>query len=225
VNVTPFVRIGRALAALFLLVGTVLLPLHAAAATLPTLIAYDEAVPPSATTGSETERSRRPERGSAPEYGYDAVRVGYDSAANLHVVGGARAVLACDDASAATPATKGIGEVYQAYSNALVGQLGQDGILDLFIKVGEGTPRGGEMFNEALEAFGSNVKGIRGDWAAGGDMSANFDSFTKAVQEGVAPETAALENTFTGKMAARAGFTSVRIVSQDANSMIVEFTQ
>jgi hypothetical protein len=75
---------NRFLAAFVLIWGIVRMPLHAVAAMLPILIAYDAAVRPTATTRVEMGPSLRRERG-ASEYDYDAVRVGWDSATNPHL--------------------------------------------------------------------------------------------------------------------------------------------
>jgi hypothetical protein len=83
---------------LLVLMGVVLLPPRAVAATLPALIAYDGAVGATATVTVEAGPSLRPERGRATEYVYDAVHVGYDGAANPQVVHGVGAVHAYDRA-------------------------------------------------------------------------------------------------------------------------------
>ena len=80
------------------------------------------------------------------------------------------------------------------------------------------------MFREALEQFGPNVKGIRGNWIGGGDIADNFNSFKAAVQAGATPAQAAFE-TFTGKMARRAGFTNVKIVTNTDRRVVVEYTK
>lgn len=80
------------------------------------------------------------------------------------------------------------------------------------------------MFNEALRAYGSNVKGIRGTWLGGGDLSSNFDAYKANIKAGLDPKAAAAE-TFTGKMATRAKFTKVTIVSDTDAKVVVEFTR
>ncbi len=128
-------------------------------------------------------------------------------------------------ASPAARRTLGAGETFSAHvsgSDGVLAELGQDGILDLYIKAGPSTPRGGVMFREALAAFGPNVRGIRGTWLGGGELSTNFDAFRAAVQSGLAPEVAAFR-TFTGEMARRAGFTSARIVEDSGTRVVVEF--
>ncbi|WP_437576463.1 hypothetical protein [Sorangium sp. So ce887] len=127
--------------------------------------------------------------------------------------------------SAAGGGRLGPGDNFAAYvsgSDGVLAELGKDGFLDLYIKAGPGTPRGSQMFKEALDAFGSNVKGIRGTWLGGGDLASNFDSFGAALKSGLTPEQAAFK-TFTGKMAYRAGFTRVKIVTNNARKVVVEF--
>lgn len=98
-------------------------------------------------------------------------------------------------------------------------------MLNLYIKAKEGmTPRGGEMFKEAMERFGPNVKGVRGMWKGGGDLADNFDAFKAALAGTATPEEAALK-TFTGKMAAHAGFSKVKVVENGADRVVVEFTR
>ena len=75
-----------------------------------------------------------------------------------------------------------------------------------------------------MEAFGSNVKGVRGTWLGGGDLADNFDAFKAAIARGAAPEQAAFQ-TFTGHMAAKHGLKSARVVQNDARKIVVEFTR
>jgi hypothetical protein len=84
------------------------------------------------------------------------------------------------------------------------------------------TPRGGEMFDEAMRAFGPNVRGIRGNWVGTGEMTDNFDSFKDALKSGLRPEEAAF-HTFTGHMAAKWGFTHATVVANNDEKVIVEF--
>jgi hypothetical protein len=110
----------------------------------------------------------------------------------------------------------------------LLAELDRDGILKLAIFADKKhnpplTPRGGEMFDEAMRAFGPNVKGIRGNWfGTDPKMSDNFDSFKAAVKSGLSPQEAAF-HTFTGHMAAKWGFTHATVVLDDAEMVIVEF--
>ena len=102
--------------------------------------------------------------------------------------------------------------------------LDNDGVLNLYIVGGEGTPRGGAMFNEAMQAFGTNVKAVRGTWIGHGELSSNFDSFKSALAAGKSPEEAAFD-TFTGKMAKRHGFAKATIVTNTPEHVVVEFTR
>ena len=81
------------LALLFVLVlGIVLSPLRAVAATIPALFAYDVAIQGTATAPLGRIYAVPPERGGLPEYAYDAAHVGYDGTVNPQAV--ARAVAA-----------------------------------------------------------------------------------------------------------------------------------
>jgi hypothetical protein len=110
----------------------------------------------------------------------------------------------------------------------LLADLGPDGILKLIIHADKQndpplTPKGGEMFDEAMRAFGPNVQGIRGNWlGTDPEMSDNFDSFKEALKSGLPPEEAAF-HTFTGHMAAKWGFTRATVVSNNDEKVIVEF--
>ncbi|MEU9150046.1 ricin-type beta-trefoil lectin domain protein [Streptomyces sp. NPDC048417] len=100
-------------------------------------------------------------------------------------------------------------DVY-ASGRGIVASLDSDGIMTLAIEAGSDTPRGGEMFNAALAHFGDAVKGVKGYWQDGGTLIDNLDSFNAAVRGGATVEEAALA-TFTGKMASRAGYSTVEI--------------
>lgn len=80
------------------------------------------------------------------------------------------------------------------------------------------------MFDEAMAAFGARVEGVRGTWLGGGDLASNFDTFQAGIKAGLDPAAAA-SSTFTGRMAARHGFTNVRIVNNAPSKVVVEFTR
>ena len=97
-NVARPDRTVRALAALLLLVGVVVFPLRAAAATIPMPIAYDAAVRPTArmAVGRLDAVRREAEHGSINAY--DPGRHSYDNPSNPHAGDGAGAVHTYDDA-------------------------------------------------------------------------------------------------------------------------------
>jgi hypothetical protein len=122
----------------------------------------------------------------------------------------------------------GPGDDFSAYTGGgggVYASLGKDGFLELVIQTASGTPRGSQMFNEALAAFGSNVKGIRASLTGGGELADSFKSFQAAVAAGQSPEQVALASTFTGKVSSRAGFGNVRITKNADNHVVVEFTK
>jgi hypothetical protein len=85
------------------------------------------------------------------------------------------------------------------------------GVLNTVITAGEGTPRGSQMFDDIWNALGSHVQKIRGCWLSeSGELQDNLDSFNAGIQSGLTPEEAAM-HTFTGKMAAKYGFTHAEI--------------
>jgi hypothetical protein len=83
---------------LLVLMGVVLLPLRAVAATVPMLIAYDGVVRPTATVRVEARPSPRAERCSASDYVYDDTRDGYDGTTTRRVIDAAGGVHAYDHA-------------------------------------------------------------------------------------------------------------------------------
>ncbi|MET9076997.1 RICIN domain-containing protein [Streptomyces sp. NPDC004232] len=95
---------------------------------------------------------------------------------------------------------------------SIVADIDKKGLFGFAIEAIKGaSPRGSEMFNAALAHFGDAVEGIKGYWQDGGTLSDNLNSFNAAVRGGASLKEAALNETFTGKMAARAGFTEVEI--------------
>lgn len=82
----------RLLAALFLLVGVVLLPLHEAAAAIPRIIAYDVAVRSTATTTLGKRDPVQPEVERA-QTGCDDATFAYDGSSNPPTAAGIRGVL------------------------------------------------------------------------------------------------------------------------------------
>ncbi|WP_257980834.1 putative T7SS-secreted protein [Streptomyces sp. CB02959] len=98
----------------------------------------------------------------------------------------------------------------------IIADLNDDGIMSLVIERGPNTPRGSEMFNNAMDHFGDKVRGVKGYWQNGGTLRDNLDSFNRAARAGVPGDFSALEQaareTFTGKMAGRRGFTEVEFV-------------
>ncbi|MBV1854119.1 RHS repeat domain-containing protein [Catellatospora tritici] len=108
---------------------------------------------------------------------------------------------------------------YNAYMNGnygILAELDAEDVVNLYIKAdkeGGTTPSGGTMFREAVEAFGVNgIKGIRGVWRNGEGLKDNTLAFNQALRDGASPQAAA-QSTFTGRMAAKYGFTEVRFES------------
>ncbi|MFI6448530.1 polymorphic toxin-type HINT domain-containing protein [Kitasatospora sp. NPDC050543] len=101
---------------------------------------------------------------------------------------------------------------YHPSGTGIMAEVGSDGMLDTIVSVAKNAPStdptGGQMFINAMEAVGHNADGVRGKWLSGGELKDNLDSFNAGIQNLLSPEDAA-RNTFTGKMAARYGFTEV----------------
>ena len=98
--------------------------------------------------------------------------------------------------------------------------------MDTVIKVDDGFKGKGvgtKLFSDAMAHFGrENVKMVRGNWHAGEHMSDNFDEY-KRLRETLSPEDAA-RNTFTGKRARDHGFNNVKVVDDNASSVLIEFS-
>ncbi|MGV9764222.1 hypothetical protein [Micromonospora tulbaghiae] len=86
------------------------------------------------------------------------------------------------------------------------------GVLNTYVEVMPGTPNGGRMFTDAMDAIGHRAAAVRGNWHSGGTLRDNLDSFNAGIQNGLAPEEAAM-HTFTGKMASRYGFSRAWVES------------
>ncbi|MBL1287320.1 RHS repeat protein [Streptomyces sp. For3] len=106
-------------------------------------------------------------------------------------------------------------DVYPS-GKGIVAELDSQGIMSLVIEKGPDTPRGSAMFDNAIRNFGDDVQGVKGYWQNGGTLRDNLDSFNSAARNSSPGDMQALESaarsTFTGKMAARHGFTEVDIV-------------
>jgi hypothetical protein len=105
-------------------------------------------------------------------------------------------------------------EYFNSYASGGVGgivaSVDSQGVLNTVVEVADGTPNGGQMFADAMDALGPSVQKIRGTWLSGGSLQDNLDSFNAGIQIGLTPEEAAM-HTFTGKMAAKYGFTHAEI--------------
>ena len=111
--------------------------------------------------------------------------------------------------SGATEAVRPGASFSQLYDGGggVIAQVDDAGVLNLAIEAGPATPRGGQMFNQALSEVGP-VNGIRGTWNP--SMPSNLDAFNANIRAGMSAEEAA-RATFTGTMAGRAGFTNLTI--------------
>jgi hypothetical protein len=149
VSVARLARTIRLLATLVLVIGILLSPLRAAAATIPMLIAYDAAVFSTATVRVEARPSLQPERGGVPEYVYDDAHEGYDDASNPHVVGGAGADDTYDNPDP-TAAAEGLGG-----ASTLAGDSYE--ILDGVRRAKAATELGQETISAVVQVGGKTV--------------------------------------------------------------------
>jgi hypothetical protein len=153
--------VTRVLAALLLLVGIVLLPLRATAATIPMLIAYDMAAWSTATMQVETGASVRSERGGAPEYVYDDVLEATGSAANPREAACAGPVHAYDGAlERPEPPELAKGMIYDAPVATTAAKGGGGG--------------GGQKFTPEQQDL---VEMAKGDKAAGGVTPEDMEAY------------------------------------------------
>ncbi|ONM48492.1 NUDIX domain-containing protein [Nocardia donostiensis] len=107
-----------------------------------------------------------------------------------------------------------------------------DGILRMQVKASERTPRGFAMVAQMEAEIGHLVTGIQDYWTDVYDgLTSNIDRFNTLLRENpeLSPEDAAAR-TFTGRMAARRGFTDIRCDHFDGDrgyhhNVIVTFTR
>ena len=97
---------------------------------------------------------------------------------------------------------------YGGPEGGLLAHLDESGVLNLGIEVRPTTPRGSQMFAEAMKHIGPEVHAIRGTW--GTSMPDNLNTFNRLLIEGKTFEEAA-RATFTGTMAKRYGFSKVQV--------------
>lgn len=88
------------------------------------------------------------------------------------------------------------------------------GILRITLRATERTPRGSVIFGHMMDAIGDQAHTIQGQWATRPGFTDNLDAFNAGIRNGLSPTEAAL-NTFTGKMAARYGYTEVTFTRLD----------
>ena len=97
--------------------------------------------------------------------------------------------------------------------SGVIADLDDDGILTLMMQRNQGSPISGrEMFDRVMEHFGDRVNGVQGYWVYGDNLAA----FNAAVRGGD-PLRSAARGTWTGRQAARYGFTRVKILVADEN--------
>ncbi|NUT51787.1 MAG: hypothetical protein HOV94_31520 [Saccharothrix sp.] len=97
---------------------------------------------------------------------------------------------------------------HDASGSGVIADLDSDGILTMMMHNNpeKGSPRGKAMFDEVMGHFGDRVQGIQGIWVYGD----NLGGFNEAVRGGASLVSAA-RGTWTGRQAARYGFTRTRI--------------
>ncbi|MQS06854.1 hypothetical protein FNX48_006600, partial [Streptomyces sp. IF17] len=123
-----------------------------------------------------------------------------------HVLAGATPVLVhnCGVTRGGDESTYSIS--HDASGSGVIADLSSDGILTMMMhnNPGSGSPlRGKQMFDEVMGHFGGRVRGIQGIWVYGD----NLGGFNEAVRGG-SSLVAAARNTWTGRQAARYGFTA-----------------
>jgi RHS repeat-associated protein len=92
-------------------------------------------------------------------------------------------------------------------NNFIYAELNKNGVIDFAIEAGEGASiRGGELFKAMMSHYGSNVKGIAGNWSYG----TNLAKVNELTASGMSLQNA-ISITWTGNQAAKYGFTSARI--------------
>lgn len=96
----------------------------------------------------------------------------------------------------------------------------------------KGQGLGSTVFDDALKYYdikNPGYKGVRGRWEANNPnytdgMSENFKAFKNAKSANKTDEAAAFE-TWTGKQALKKDFTKAKVVTNDKDLILVEFTK
>lgn len=97
-------------------------------------------------------------------------------------------------------------------SKGIYADLNNEGMIEFFIEAGPlANPRGNVLFKEMIKHFGDTAKGVVGSWTHGDNLSA----FNRLTAQGVSLEEAAFQ-TWTGRQAARNGFTKVEVIADGA---------
>jgi hypothetical protein len=148
----PLIRWCR-LAALFLIVGLVLSPLSAVAATVPMLIAFDVATWSTATTAHGRQDAVRHETERTRVTAYDDATLGCDDASNPRTTAGFRNVRAYDTALELTERREvAEGAIYDApAATAAAGGAG----------------RASEEWIPGPVERGGHLRNVEGDWGSG----------------------------------------------------------
>jgi hypothetical protein len=103
------------------------------------------------------------------------------------------------------------------------------GVLRLEVKSGTRSQQygsGTEMFDDMMGAMNKNgqVKEVLGQWSNTPGLTSNYDAMLSNLKAGMSPEAAAM-NTWTGRQAARYGFTNVEVSGNATSGYRVTFTK
>jgi hypothetical protein len=82
------------------------------------------------------------------------------------------------------------------------------------------------MFDDMMGAMNKNgqVKEVLGQWSNTPGLTSNYDAMLSNLKAGMSPEAAAM-NTWTGRQAARYGFTNVEVSGNATSGYRVTFTK
>ncbi len=103
------------------------------------------------------------------------------------------------------------------------------GVLRLEVKSGARRQQygsGTEMFDDMMSTMNKNgqVNEILGQWSNTPGLTSNFDAMLSNLKAGMSPDAAALD-TWTGRQAARYGFTNVEVSGNATSGYIASFTK
>lgn len=102
--------------------------------------------------------------------------------------------------------------------STVLAELDDNGNMTMAVEASKGSVSGGQMFQDAMESFGSeNVKSFQAKWVRA--MPSNLDAFNANLRAGMSCEEAAA-NTFTGHMLSKYGLTDVYV---DPSQLVGEF--